>query len=169
MTTTAFDPEAARRDLIATARGQGAIADRNIARVHAEAAVSQAESLARIADLVEALVAPTGDPIAPAPRPTGQTLEVGDVVYYDGDKHVDETGWTEGEQWVMLIDDEGLHYGRLWSHGLTVVRHDSTATDDVDADFATSAEHDEAGEGAKADAFTAARKATGKAKKGGKS
>ena len=185
-TRNRFNAEAADDDLLATTRITNPVAaDRTVARIHAQAAVSQSVSLAIIADALSGLLATlapqtaAGDPLEEAGYDRANaTLEfkVGDVVTVgdSGVEHyVDEVGQAEGDQWAVLIDEDGSrgHHGRIWSRYLTFVRHESAATDTTgpDADFETPSDSDEAAEVDKADAFAAARKATGKGKKGGKS
>lgn len=184
---------------LATARRDSPTNDRTVARVHAEAAVSQAVSLSVIAnalhDLTRALWPAEGEPTpdlgggSPEAPTDYRKLVVGDVVTDEVEEyHVDEVGYSEGEQWVILIDGEGETQGRVWSRGLIFARHDGAESSapeysgpqdaaeaadpdesfDVDVDFEEASAPDEAAEAAKADAFTAARKATGKGKKGGK-
>lgn len=191
MPDTTFDAEAARSDL-RTARRDSPTNDRTVARVHAEAAVSQAVSLSVIANALEDLARALwpaeagGDDEVIERLPDYRKLVIGDVVMdTDGaELHVEQIGESEGEQWVDLIGSRGVTFYRVWSRHLAYVRHDSAATDvtaavtpdveaagpdesfDVEVDFEQAGAPDEAAEAAKADAFTAARKATGKAKKG---
>lgn len=179
--TNRFNAEAADDDLLATTRITNPVAaDRTVARIHAQAAVSQSVSLAIIADALSGLLATLAPQAAAGDLDdeagydaANATLElrVGDVVVtHDGgpEYHVDEVGGDQGQQWASLIGDQVT--GRIWSKDLIYVRHESAATDTAgpDADFETPSDSDEAAEVDKADAFAAARKATGKGKKGGK-
>lgn len=151
-----------------------------VARVAAEAQVSQAVSLAIIADALDTLVATlfpvAGESPAEAEQqwpkgarsadPTDRDWTIGDVVTAPGstdELHVDAVGIDQGGTFLSLIDAAG-RVSKVWAEHATFIRHDvdpapAEPVDPIDADFAEASNAK-----TKGDAFAAAKKAAKKAK-----
>ena len=138
-------------------------ADRDVARIHALAAVALAESVAQLvawnAPTRIALGEPTPKPER-APDPVERDWRMGDVVLIPAGQgieyHVEAVGIDQGGTFLTVIHPGGAEM-KVWAEHATFIRHD--AAEALDADFAETANAER-----KSDAFAAAKAKTKKNK-----